>query len=59
MKVSVVCQWLLFLPAAALAGPVLGFGLIGVWILHAAYRVGQTAWFALAWHRGDWQSIRV
>jgi putative MATE family efflux protein len=59
MKVSVVCQWLLFLPAAALAGPVLGFGLVGVWILHAVYRLGQTAWFVLAWHRGDWQSIRV
>jgi Na+-driven multidrug efflux pump len=59
MRISVVCQWLVFLPAATLAGPVLGLGLIGVWVLHALYRLGQTAWFARAWQRGDWQSIRV
>ncbi|MGK7297079.1 MAG: MATE family efflux transporter [Candidatus Wenzhouxiangella sp. M2_3B_020] len=59
MKISVVCQWAIFLPLATLAGPILGFGLVGVWILQALYRLGQTAWFALAWHRGDWKSIKV
>ena len=59
MKISVICQWLVFLPLAALAGPVLGFGLLGVWILQALYRLGQTAWFSWAWYRGDWQSIKV
>ena len=59
MKISVVCQWVIFLPLATLAGPILGFGLVGVWILQALYRLGQTAWFAWAWHRGDWKSIKV
>jgi Na+-driven multidrug efflux pump len=59
MKISVICQWVAFLPLATLAGPVLGFGLVGVWVLHALYRLAQTAWFAWAWHRGDWQTIRV
>jgi len=59
MKISIVTQWLLFLPLAALVGPVLGFGLIGVWILYAIYRAGQTVWFALAWKHGRWREIEL
>ncbi|MEX2499324.1 MAG: MATE family efflux transporter [Wenzhouxiangellaceae bacterium] len=59
MKISVIAQWVLFLPLAALVGPVLGFGLIGVWVLYAIYRAGQTVWFALAWRHGRWQEIKL
>ena len=59
MRISVTAQWCLFLPLAALTGPVLGFGLIGVWLLQAAYRTGQTAWFAIAWRQGHWQQREV
>ncbi|MFN2333669.1 MAG: MATE family efflux transporter [Wenzhouxiangellaceae bacterium] len=59
MKISIICQWVVFLPAAALAGPVLGFGLLAVWILQGLYRIGQTVWFALAWRQGQWQHIKV
>ncbi len=59
MKISLIAQWALFLPAAALAGPVLGGGLLLVWMLQALYRSGQTLWFARAWRQGHWQSIRV
>ena len=59
MRISIVLQWLVFLPLAALVGPVLGFGLIGVWVLQAMYRTGQTLWFATAWRKGRWESIRV
>ncbi len=59
MKISIVAQWLLFLPLAALVGPILGYGLIGVWILYAIYRAGQTVWFALAWKHGRWREIKL
>ncbi|TVQ42676.1 MAG: MATE family efflux transporter, partial [Wenzhouxiangella sp.] len=59
MRISIISQWLLFLPLAWLIGPVLGGGLLAVWILQAVYRSGQAAWFALAWHRGDWQKIKL
>jgi len=59
MKITIVMQWLLFLPLAVLVGPMLGFGLIGVWLLYALYRIGQTIWFAAAWKHGRWAEIKV
>ncbi|MBY6203951.1 MATE family efflux transporter [Halomonas denitrificans] len=59
MKISLIAQWAVFLPIAALAGPVLGGGLLLVWILQGLYRSGQTLWFAAAWHQGKWQHIKV
>jgi len=59
MKITLVMQWLLFLPLAVLVGPMLGFGLIGVWLLYALYRIGQTIWFAAAWKHGRWAEIKV
>ncbi|MFU8878312.1 MAG: MATE family efflux transporter, partial [Wenzhouxiangellaceae bacterium] len=59
MKITIIAQWLLFLPLAVLIGPVLGGGLIAVWLLYAVYRVGQTIWFALAWRQGRWAEIKV
>jgi len=59
MKITIFAQWVLFLPLATLLGPVLGGGLLTVWVLYAVYRVGQTLWFALAWRQGHWAEIRV
>jgi len=59
MVTTVVLQWGLFLPAAYLVGPVLGFGITGVWIAHVAYRVLQSAVFAAIWRTGSWARIRV
>ncbi|RMG14913.1 MAG: MATE family efflux transporter [Deltaproteobacteria bacterium] len=57
--VSVSLQWLLFLPAAYLFGPALGFGLVGVWGAQVAYRALQAAIFAFLWQRGQWAKIRL
>ena len=59
MKISLIAQWALFLPIATVVGPVLGGGLLLVWILQALYRSGQTLWFARAWHQGRWAEIRI
>jgi putative MATE family efflux protein len=59
MKVSVGFQWLLFLPAAYLVGPVLGMGLTAVWIGMTLYRSLQTGVFVVAWQQRNWVHIRL
>jgi putative MATE family efflux protein len=58
MIVGVGTQWLLFLPLAYLFGPVLGFGLLTIWILQGGSRFlvsipvrHAVAWPALAAYR--------
>ena len=41
MWISVIWQWAFFLPLALLVGPVLGYGLLGVWVVNGFYRSGQ------------------
>jgi len=59
MTVSIGTQWLFFLPLAYVAGPVLGYGLIGVWILQSASRA-LFAWSCVSMWRGrKWQRIEM
>jgi putative MATE family efflux protein len=59
MMVSVLLQWLVFLPAAWLVGPRLGLGLVGVWLAHACYRALQTTAFVVVWERQTWAAVDV
>lgn len=59
MTVAIGLQWVLFLPAAYLLGPVLGGGLLAIWLAHLSYRLVQALIFARLWHRGAWQHLRV
>lgn len=59
MLVSVGYQWCFFLPVAYLAGPILGHGLLTVWILQGVYRLLQTLTIMHFWRRGDWAEVRV
>ena len=59
MKVSVGFQWLLFLPAAYVLGPVLGYGLTAIWLGMTLYRGLQTGVFVAAWERRAWVHIKV
>lgn len=59
MWISVIAQWLFFLPAAWLAGPVLGFGLTGVWAVNALYRLGQALVCMHAWRSRRWVGIEL
>ena len=54
MVVSVATQWLVLLPVAYIAGPVLGGGIVAVWLAQAGYRALQTGIFAVSWARGRW-----
>ena len=59
MRISIIAQWGLFLPLAALVGPILGGGLLAVWVLQAVYRSAQALWFARVWQQGRWQAIKL
>ncbi|HSW15020.1 MAG TPA: MATE family efflux transporter [Solimonas sp.] len=59
MKVAVGLQWLLFLPLAYLLGPVLGHGLLALWLAMGAYRLLQALIFTVAWQRRGWVAIRI
>ncbi len=59
MVVAITTQWIVFLPLAYLVGPMLGLGLIGIWVLQAGYRFLQAMVFIRHWTTGDWASIKV
>ncbi len=59
MVVAITAQWLMFLPLAYLVGPVLGLGLIGIWVMQGVYRSVQAFFFYRLWKGGSWAAIRL
>jgi MATE family multidrug resistance protein len=59
MWISVIWQWVFFLPLAFVIGPVLGFGLLGVWAINGVYRVGQAVTCSTQWAGRKWADIRI
>jgi len=59
MSVSIGLQWGVLLPAAYLAGPLLGFGLVGVWAVNVGFRALFAATCALCWRRRWWAGARI
>ncbi|MEM9487669.1 MAG: MATE family efflux transporter [Myxococcota bacterium] len=59
MKVSIAAQWLVFLPAAYVVGPILGFGLLGIWCAQIVYRCGQALILAGMWRRRRWAGVEM
>ena len=59
MLVAVTHQWLLFLPLAYLAGPVMGGGLTVIWLLQCGYRAILAGIYAVFWTRRKWAHIEI
>lgn len=59
MVVSVSTQWLLFIPAAYVMGPILGMGLMAIWIAQVSYRGLTAVIFAHIWRAGRWADIKI
>ena len=59
MWISLLWQWLFFLPLAWLAGPMLGFGLLGVWAVNALYRAGQAFSSIHQWKGRKWAHLKI
>jgi Na+-driven multidrug efflux pump len=59
MIVSVVLQWLLFLPLIYLLGPYGGYGLTAIWVSLIGYRLINASIFGILWKQGKWTSIKL
>lgn len=59
MLVSIVVQWVVFLPLAYVVGPVLGLGLLGVWVWQGLTRAAQAGIFLASWQSRKWQHVVV
>ncbi|MGR8948998.1 MAG: MATE family efflux transporter [Gammaproteobacteria bacterium] len=59
MMVSICNQWLLFLPIAYIAGPVLGYGLVTIWTIQSLYRGFQAFVFLQFWRGERWAKIHI
>jgi putative MATE family efflux protein len=59
MWISLIWQWAFFLPLAFVVGPVLGFGLLSIWIVNGFYRVGQSISCGTQWASRKWANIRI
>lgn len=59
MKISILLQWAFFIPAAFLVGPVLGYGLLGIWLFQLIQRLLQAIIMANQWKSMGWASIKI
>jgi Na+-driven multidrug efflux pump len=59
MVVSIALQWMLFLPAAYLVGPVLGLGLLAIYAASVGHRALQSLMLALLWRGDGWIALRL
>ena len=59
MWISVISQWIFFLPFAYIAGPVLGYGLMGIWVVNTIYRTGQSVVYVRSWAGRRWVGIKL
>jgi len=59
MAISMGLQWGVLLPAAYVVGPLLGFGLVGVWTVNAGFRALFSFTCAFCWRRRLWTGARI
>jgi len=59
LAVSVATQWGAFLPVAWLLGPVLGFGMLAIWMAQAGYRMLNLTLFSWSWRSRGWAAVRL
>ncbi|WP_246480035.1 MATE family efflux transporter [Motiliproteus sediminis] len=59
MLVTTIGQWCFYLPLAWLAGPYLGGGLLGIWMVQLLHRAASSVVFSLLWSRQRWTRITL
>jgi MATE family multidrug resistance protein len=56
LAINFVMQWCFLLPLAYYIGPILGFGLLGIWCLQSMQRISSSVLYAALWRRRSWVS---
>ncbi|MBM7335344.1 MAG: MATE family efflux transporter [Alcanivorax sp.] len=59
MIVTLAVQWFFFLPLAYIIGPVLGYGLLGIWLAQAVQRLITSVLLCGLWIRRGWAAIEL
>ncbi|WP_415900834.1 MATE family efflux transporter [Neptuniibacter sp. QD48_11] len=59
LLISTFGQWCFFLPLAWLFGPILGFGLLGIWIVQIVHRLLSSVIFIRIWSQQHWQKVKI
>lgn len=54
LLINTVMQWLLLLPLAYFVGPILGYGLLGIWCVQTLQRISSSVIYSALWHRRSW-----
>jgi putative MATE family efflux protein len=54
LVINLVMQWCLLLPLAYFVGPILGYGLLGIWCVQTLQRISSSALYAALWRRRNW-----
>ena len=57
--ISTIMQWGLFLPLAWLFGPLLGAGLVGIWLVQLGYRALSSLIYIQIWRTFSWSGHSV
>ena len=57
LLIAASLQWLLLLPLVYMLGPLLGMGLLAIWIAYCCYRLLHAGIFVLVWQRGTWANV--
>jgi putative MATE family efflux protein len=56
MAINFLMQWCLLLPLAYYIGPVLGYGLLGIWCAQSLQRISSSVLYAALWRKKSWVS---
>lgn len=59
MSISIIGQWLFYLPLAWLLGPYLGGGLLAIWLVQLLHRGLSSVVYAYIWSQKRWAHIRL
>lgn len=59
LLINTIMQWGLLLPLAYLIGPILGYGLIGIWCAQSLQRISSSVLYAMLWRRKNWNSDNI
>lgn len=59
LMINFIMQWCLLLPLAYLIGPVLGYGLLGIWWIQSAQRIGSSVIYAILWKNKKWATVSL
>lgn len=56
MAINFLMQWCLLLPLAYYIGPILGYGLLGIWCAQSLQRISSSVLYAALWRKKNWVS---